>query len=109
MPDGYTLGIFNLPGNAVNQLFDGSGNSPDIRIPADNSWVALDTEDFETFHPGLLFLHNRNPKMQVTLVTTSVGGAPHTKELKIKVDWDAPLNRGGRLEGQLDVVRVKDL
>lgn len=96
-------------GFPINPLFNGSGGSPRINIPASTSWVAINTSDFQTFHPDLLWLQNRNPQMQVTLTTQSVGGVPHDKELNVKVAWDSPLGRGGRLSVQLDLLRTKDL
>ena len=96
-------------GFPINPLFDGSGGAPEIIIPANNSLVALNTGDFEAFHPDLVWLHNRNPKLQVTLDTLSAGGVPHDKHLNVKLTWDAPLGRGGRQQAQLDLVRTKDL
>ena len=75
--------------------------------PANTSWVAINAADFELFHPDLPWLHNRNPRMQVTLDTQ--GGLTHDKHLNVKVAWDAPFGRGGRLTNQLDLVRTKDL
>lgn len=96
-------------GFPINPLFNGAGGSPNITIPASSSWVAINTSDFETFHPDLLWLHNSNPKMQVTLTTQSVGGVPHDKQLNVKVAWDSPLGHGGRLSVQIDLLRTKDL
>ena len=96
-------------GYPINPLFNGSAGSPSITIPASAAWVAINTADFETFHPDLLWLKNRNPKMQVTLTTQSVSGVPHDKQMNVKVAWDSPLGRGGRLSVQLDVLRTKDL
>ncbi len=111
----YTEMIRALPfnevfaGNAINPLLAGRLGAPDVRIPADDSWVALNTEDYETFHPDLLWLHNRDPKIRVTLDTKTVAGETHTKHLGIRLEWDAPLSRGGRLHQQTDLIRVKDL
>ena len=97
-------------GHAINPLFDGSANSTaEIRIPSDTSWVALNTDDFEIFHPDLIWIHNRNPKMQVTLTTTMASGTAHTKALDVRVQWDSPLQRGGPLREEMVIVRVKDL
>jgi hypothetical protein len=96
-------------GCAINPLYNGTDGAPNISIPANSSWVLINTADFEAFHPDLLWIHNRDPQMQVTLTTESVGGVAHTKHMKIRVAWNAPLGRGGRLEAQMDLVRVKDL
>jgi len=94
-------------GRPINPLYNGTGGAPNIIIPANTSWVAINTADFELFHPDLPWLHNRNPRMQVTLDTQ--GGLTHDKHLNVKVAWDAPFGRGGRLTNQLDMVRTKDL
>ena len=97
------------PGFPINSLFDGANGAPKIIIPQDNSWVPLNTTDFQTFHPDLLWLSKRNPKMQVTLTQNHVGGVLHDIEVCVKIDWDAPLGRGGRLEVQVDLLRTKDV
>lgn len=103
-------GLWSPRSFAINPLFDGSANSTaEIRIPSDTSWVALNTDDFEIFHPDLIWIHNRNPKMQVTLTTTMASGTAHTKTLDVRVQWDSPLQRGGPLREEMVIVRVKDL
>ena len=86
-------------GRPINPLLDGTAGAPNIRIPADDSWVALNTADFENFHPDLLWVHNRNPEMRVALTPRTANGAPH----------DVHLKRAGPLQVQLDLVRIKDL
>lgn len=86
-------------GRPINPLFT------NITIPG--STVPINTSAFEIFHPDLVWLHNRNPQMWVTLGTQN--GLTHDKHLNVKVAWDAPLGRGGRLSTQLDLVRTKDL
>ena len=92
-------------GLPINSIYDGSPG-PLITIPANNSWVSLNTTNFQTFYPDLLWLNNRNPQMQVTLTQNSVAGALHDIEINAKVDWDAPLAKGGRLEVQVDFLRT---
>lgn len=94
-----------IAGRPINPLYNGAGGAPNITIPA--STVAINTSAFETFHPDLLWLHNRSPQMLVTLGTQD--GLTHDKHLNVKVLWDAPFGRGGRLSMQLDLVRTKDL
>jgi prepilin-type N-terminal cleavage/methylation domain-containing protein len=96
-------------GRPINPLLDGTAGAPDIRIPADASWVALNTADFENFHPDLLWVHNRNPLMRVALNPRKTNGAPHDIHLNVTMAWDAPLKRAGPLQVQLDLVRIKDL
>jgi hypothetical protein len=98
-----------VPGFPINSLFDGSNGAPLIAIPQDNSWIPLNTTAFQTFDPDLLWLSNRNPKMKVILTKNNVGGVLHDIEVNVKIDWDAPLARGGRLEVQVDFLRTKDV
>ena len=97
------------PGLPINAIYNGSGGTPLIIIPASTNWVALDTTAFETFYPDLLWLSNRNPKMQVSLTQHSVGGIPHDTEINVKIDWDAPLAKGGRQEVQVDMLRTANV
>jgi hypothetical protein len=97
------------PGLPINSIYNGAGSSPLIAIPANNSWVPLSTTAFETFYPDLLWLSNRNPMMQVSLTQNSVAGTLHDIEINVKIDWDAPLNKGGRLEVEVDFLRTVDV
>jgi len=97
------------PGQPINPIFNGTAGSPNIIIPNDSSWVSVNTPDFQTFHPDLLWLQTLNPQMQVTLTTQSVGGGPHDTHLNVKLAWDSPLGHGRRMMAQLDLVRTKDL
>jgi hypothetical protein len=97
------------PGRPINPLLDGTAGAPNIRIPADASWIALNTPDFESFHPDLLWVHNRNPQMRLALTPRKANGVPHDVHLNVIMAWDAPLNRAGRLREQLDLVRTMDL
>ena len=59
-------------GQPINLLYNGANGAPLIAIPASGWWVAINTAAYQTFHPDLLWLQNRNPKMMVTLTTNSV-------------------------------------
>jgi len=96
-------------GLPINPLFNGASGSPNIVIPASSNAVALNNTNFESFHPDLIWLHNRNPQMQVTLTTTVVSGVAHDKHLNITLTWDPPLGRGARQQTQLDLLRTVDL
>jgi type II secretory pathway pseudopilin PulG len=98
-----------VPGLPINSLFDGVNGAPLIIIPQDNSWVPLDTTEFQIFHPDLLWLSNRNPKLQVTLTKNNFGGVLHDLEVSVKIAWDPPLAKGGRMEVQVDFLRTKDV
>jgi hypothetical protein len=98
-----------VPGFPINSLFNGANGAPLITIPQADSWVPLNTTDFQTFQPDLLWLSNRNPTMQVTLTQKNVGGLLHDIEVSVKIHWDAPLARGGRLEVRVDCLRTKDV
>jgi hypothetical protein len=97
------------PGLPINSIYNGAGGAPLIIIPANSSWVSLNTTAFQTFYPDLLWLSNRNPMMKVTLTQNNVGGTMHDKEINVKIDWDAPLAAGGRLEVQVDCLRTVDV
>ena len=107
----YTENIKALPftsltvGQPINILFSGS---PLITIPANGTWVSLNTTAYKTFYPDLLWFNNRNPQMKVTLTKTTVSGALHDIEVNIKVDWDPPISKGGRQEVQVDFLRTMD-
>jgi type II secretory pathway pseudopilin PulG len=96
-------------GRPINPLLDGSGGGPNIRIPNDNAWISIATEDYEVFHPDLLWVHNRNPQMRATLTPQNVNGVLHDVHVNVRMAWDAPLRKAGRLEVQMDLVRMKDL
>ena len=98
-----------VPGYPISPLLDGQDGAPNIRIPSDDSWVAVDTADFQAFHPDLLWIQHRNPKMQVQLTTQNLNGSPHDTHLNIRLAWDPPLRRLGRLQVQMDLMRNKDL
>lgn len=95
-------------GMPVNAMFDGAGGRPNISIPVDASWVAINTPDYETFHPDLIWLHNLNPRLQVTRTALS-STMLQDKHLSVKVAWDPPLGKGSRITNQLDLVRTRDL
>jgi Tfp pilus assembly protein PilV len=98
-----------VPGFPINSLFDGANGAPLITIPPANSWIPLNTTAFQTyFDKDLKYLSNRNPAMLVTLTPHNVGGVLHDIEVNVKVDWDAPLAKGGRLEVQTDFLMTKD-
>jgi type II secretory pathway pseudopilin PulG len=95
-----------VPGGPINSYFNGKDGAQLITIPQDNSWIPLNTTAFQTFDPDLVWLSNRNPAMQVTLTPNS--GTLHDIEINVKIDWDAPLAKGGRLEVQVDFLRTVD-
>lgn len=107
----YTESLKGLPyqnvqtGKAVGTLFDGEDGAPNIRIPADGVAVSLNTSDYLAFHPDLIWIKNLDPKLKVKLTQESAD----VKHVTVSVEWDSPLGRGGRLQDQLDLVRVKDL
>ena len=40
---------------------------------------------------------------------TSVNGTLHDIEINVRVDWNAPLARGGQLEVEVDLLRTVDV
>ena len=97
------------PGLPINSIYNGDDGAPLIIIPTNSAWVSVNTTAFQTFHPDLVWLSNRNPMMQVILTQNSVGGALHDMEINVKIDWDAPLAKGGRMEVQVDLLRTVDV
>src|SRR5438309_486041 len=53
------------PGQPVNELYDGSNGAPNIRLPKDNLWFSIDNTNYQTFHPDLIWLTNRDLAMKV--------------------------------------------
>ncbi len=100
----YTENLKALPfanlnaGQPINALYTGvSPSIYTITIPANGTWVPLNTAAYGNFYPDLpLWLGNRNPQMLVTLTKNSVSGTVHDIEVDVKVDWDPPVGRGGR-------------
>ena len=97
------------PGLPINSIYDGVGGAPLVTIPKNNTPVSHVSTNFQIFYPDLVWLNNRNPTMQVTLTTNSVAGTLHDIEINVKIDWDAPLTKGGRQEVQVDVLRTVDV
>jgi hypothetical protein len=94
------------PGLPINSIYNGASGAPLVVIPANTNWVDLSTTNYQMFYPDLLWLARRNPKMQVVFKQNSVAGTVHDKQINVKFDWDAPLDRGGRLDVQVDFLRT---
>ena len=93
----------------LDHLYDGKQGAPDIRIPANPVWVNIETDDYYTFHPELVWLEGRNLELRVRLQTSTQAGVAHTKHLSLEIRWNAPLNVGGVLSERMDIVRFKDV
>ena len=78
-------------GNAIGALYDGSGSLPDIPIPSQGSWIDLNTDDFETFHPDLIQMENRSPQYRLTITEEATSRSKH---IDYETRWKPPLNRG---------------
>jgi hypothetical protein len=102
-----------VAGGPINSLFNGVSPAPLITIPPNGSWIPLNTTAFQNyFDADLGCLTNRNPAMLVTMTPNYVAGVvvgPHDIEVNVKIDWDAPLAKGGRLEVQVDFLLTKDV
>ncbi|MGO9203041.1 MAG: prepilin-type N-terminal cleavage/methylation domain-containing protein [Limisphaerales bacterium] len=100
-------------GDPTRDIGGGSLTTPSICIPPSGSTNPLTTADYLVFHPDLQWLTNANPQLQVTLTTNwvALSGAQvnHDIHVNVAVSWDAPLGYGGRLQSQLDIVRMKNL
>ncbi len=97
--------ITNTP---INGLYNGVGGTPNIRIPSNTNWISINTVNYQTFHPDLLWLTNRTPQMRVILEPTMSNGLPHIQHLQVEVAWDPPIRFGARSVRRLDLVRVQD-
>jgi type II secretory pathway pseudopilin PulG len=96
-------------GLPINSIYNGAGGTPLINIPASSSPVSINTTAYQTFYPDLLWLTNLNPTMTVTLTQHSVAGTLHDIEINAKVDWTAPIAKGGQLEVEVDFLRTVDV
>lgn len=95
-------------GEPINPLLDGGQGGPRIVIPATTEWISLNTTDYESFHPEIVWLSAKHPEMRVQLVVQQAGGEDHTKWLIMELRWDAPLGRGGKLNARFDLTRYRD-
>lgn len=93
----------------LDYLYDGKQGAPDIRIPRTKAWFDIETDDYYTFHPELVWLEGRDLELRVRLDTSTLAGVAHTKHLSVEVRWRAPLNVGGILSEKMNVVRFKDV
>ncbi len=98
-----------VAGTPINSLWNGANSAPLIAIPANASWVSVNTAAYQTFYPDLVWFQNRNPQMQVILTPNVVGGVTHDIEINVKISWDPPVSRGGRQQVQVDFFRTKDV
>jgi prepilin-type N-terminal cleavage/methylation domain-containing protein len=96
-------------GLPINSIYNGVGGASLIAIPANNTWVPINTTAFQTFYPDLLWLTNLAPMMQVNLTQTSVSGALQDIQIDVQVQWNAPLAKGGQLQVQVDFLRTVDV
>jgi hypothetical protein len=97
------------PGTPLNPLYDGAGGSPFITLPTNRVWVSVDTPDYQTFHPDLVWFTGRHPLLRLTLNITEQGGADYMKHVCLELKWDPPLNKGSQQTLRLDTVFAKDL
>jgi hypothetical protein len=96
----------NLP---LSGLYTGANGSPKITFPDARDWRSLASIDYQTFHPNLLWVTNRNPEIRVSIESSIVGGLTHDKLVTIEVRWDAPFLLGPKQVQRLDLFRVRDL
>ncbi len=64
------------PGQPINPLLNGTAGAPAITLPANYSWVPVTTLEYQSYHPDLLWISNRNPALLVVITSNSVGGDP---------------------------------
>jgi hypothetical protein len=97
------------PGLPINSLYNGTGGTPLILIPSNSSPVSINTTNYQTFYPDLLWLTNLNPTMQVILTQNSNSGVLHDIEINAQVQWNSPLARGGQIQVEIDMLRTVDV
>ncbi|HEX4121960.1 MAG TPA: prepilin-type N-terminal cleavage/methylation domain-containing protein [Verrucomicrobiae bacterium] len=97
------------PGLPINSIYNGTGGAPLINIPTNSYAVSLNTTAFQIFYPDLLWMSNLNPTLQVILTSNTVAGTLHDIEINAKVNWNAPLNKGGRVQVEVDFLRAVDV
>ncbi len=98
-----------VAGTPINSLWNGADGAPLIAIPANSSWVSINTAAYQTFYPDLFWFQNRSPQLQVTLTPNVIGGVTHDIEINVKISWDPPVSRGDRQQVQVDFFRTKDV
>lgn len=98
-----------MPNEPVSGLYNGANGTPRIAIPVNGNWVDMNTVAYQTFHPGLLWITNRQPQLRVVVETSYNGAVAHDKHVSVEIKWDAPLRIGAQLTRRLDLFRVKDL
>lgn len=96
------------PGASVNKLYDGAAGSPRIAILATDAWTAIDTADYQSFHPDLVWLTNRNLQMKCALTLSSNATKLTTKHLNMELRWLPPLNVGATQSLRFDLLRARD-
>ena len=97
------------PNTPINHLFNGEQGAPNIRIPVDEEWIRIDTEDYQIFHPELVALDNRELEMRVDTTTTSEAGVARSKHVLLEIRWNPPLGKGSKLLLRNDLVRYRDI
>jgi|GEM_PF-520487 len=101
-------GLFN-GANIVNTAGQVIGTYPNIRIPTNTTPVSLTSSDYQTFHPDLQWISDRNPLLVVQYDTNTVSGVLHDVHLSMTVTWNAPLLKGGIMQVQMDLLRENSL
>jgi hypothetical protein len=98
--------VVNQP---LSGLYSGQDGTPLVTIPPNTNWFSLNTTDWQTFHPALVWITSRSPEIRAGIDTAYVGAIAHDKHVWVEVAWDAPLFTGPRLHRRFDLLRVKDL
>ncbi len=97
------------PNVPLSGLYSGLDGNPLVALPASTNWVSIAGNNYQTFHPSLVWLTNRAPEMRVTIETSFVGAVAHDRHVIVEVRWDPPLSFGPVMTRRLDLIRVKDL
>ena len=98
-----------IPGQPINELYDGTHNDVEIRFPESTEWQNLWTEDFRNFHPDLEWFENRSPQYKCIIENEIVDDEIRSKHINYFMRWKPPLGKGvAWMEIQFDVVVYPD-
>ncbi len=84
-----------LPGQRINELYNGVRSTINIRFPNDGNWYPLTTTHFLNFHPDLVWLDKSSPQYSCTITDQVVGGRMRSKRINLNVRWKPPRGKGG--------------
>jgi Tfp pilus assembly protein PilV len=94
------------PGYPINTLYDGVNGAPTITIPTNGALVDLTSTNYQTFAPDLLWLNGSSPILGVTFDQNYSNSVLHDVHIGLTVTWTAPLQKGGVMQMESDLIRT---